>query len=183
MKRGLLNKRYRQTEEAILEVLLDSKEMPSVGELTKRARISRSTLYRHHRAIPGIVPDYEKEILIRYRKMIRKILKQKEISLKNVYLKTLFFVLRHKRVFEILFRYEGDRVVERMVLEVKDLIIKACHLPKNSEKMIKIYAKEIAGMVEMWGERGFNEDEMNKLLDDMMFLTREMRGRLRILVD
>ena len=90
MKKGLQNKRYRKTEEAIIEVLLSTDEMLSTKELTKRARISRSTLYRHHKAIPGIIPDYEKEILWRFRRAVRKLLRQKDMKLKNVYLRTLF---------------------------------------------------------------------------------------------
>jgi len=178
MKRGMQNKRYRKTEEAILEVLLGAKEMPSAGELTKKARISRTTLYRHHRAIPGIIPDYEKEILKRYRRTVRKILKQRDIKLRNVYLRTLFFVLRYKRVFEILFRYEGGRVVERMVMEIRGKIGGVCRLPKNSEKMMRIYAKEVTGVVEEWGEKGFLEGEIDRVLEDIMYLTETMRGRL-----
>ena len=85
------DKRYRKTEEAILEVLLKSRSMPSTKELTQRARISRSTLYRHHRAIPGIIPDYEREILKTFKRGIRKTLKRQDVSLENIYLKILLF--------------------------------------------------------------------------------------------
>ena len=60
------NRRYQKTEIAILEVLMRSKELPSARVLVRQAKISRSTLYRHHKTIPGIIPDYEREILIRY---------------------------------------------------------------------------------------------------------------------
>ena len=81
-------------------------------------------------------------------------------------------------MFKILFRYEGGRVVERMVMEVRGKIMEMCHLPKNAEKMLRIYAKEVAGIVEGWGERGFLEGEVGGALDDMMYLTETMRGRL-----
>ena len=176
---GLKDKRYRKTEEAIIEVLLRSKQMPSTGELTRRARISRSTLYRHHRAIPGIVPDYEKEIINKYGRTVRKMLKRKGADLKSIYLQMLIFVVNNRRVFGILFKYSGDRVVERMVLKLQDKIAEANYLPKKSEKMMRIYTKEVAGIVEGWYEKEFNEKEMNKVLEDIIYLTRTMKRRLR----
>ena len=178
MKKGMQNKRYRQTEDAILEVLLGAKEMPSVGELTKRAKISRSTLYRHHRAMPGIIPDYEKEVLKNYKRTVKKSLKQKNVELKNVYLQMLIFILKRKRVFEILFRYEGGRVVERMVIEIKEQIVRVCHLPKNYDKMLRIYTKEVSGVVEEWAKDSFSEEKMGKTLSDIIYLTETMRARL-----
>lgn len=176
--RGMQNRRYRKTEEAILEVLLKSRTMPSTTELTKRARISRSTLYRHHRAMPGIIPDYEHDILIIFRRESKKILKSETTNLENVYLKMLIFILKHKRVFKILFRYSGDRVVENMVLAVKDRITKICHLSKNSDRLFKIYAKEVAGIVEDWGSNDFSEREINRVLKDIIYLTTTMHQRL-----
>lgn len=178
---GLKDKRYRRTEEAIIEVLLKSREMPSTRELTRKARISRSTLYRHHRAMPAIIPDYEKEILRRYRRIIRKLSRQRSIELKRVYLRTLFFIMRYKRVFRILFQHEGGRVVEKMVMELQGKIMVACSLPKNSEMTIRIYAKEVTGVVEEWGEGKFAEEEITRVLGDIMYLTETMRQRLGVL--
>lgn len=179
--RGVRNRRYQRTEEAILEVLLKTDEMPTAGELSRRAGISRSTLYRHHRAMPGIIPDYEKEMLVRYRRMIRKLLRQRNASLKSVYLRMLGFILKNKRVMEILFRYEGGRVIEMMVLEVREKITQVGWLPRSSEKKLRICAKEVAGVVEIWGERGFEKEELEGVLDEMMDLTKTVRGRLKAL--
>jgi len=177
-RRGMQNRRYRKTEEAILEVLLKSRKMPSTNELTKRARISRSTLYRHHRAMPGIIPDYEREILIAFQRESKMILSTKKVNLESIYLKILIFILRRKRVFKILFKYSGDRVVENMVLATKDPITSICHLPKNSDRMFKIYAKEVAGIVEYWGNSEFPEHEIDRTLKDIIYLTTTMRQRL-----
>ena len=136
--RGMQNRRYRKTEEAILEVLLKAKEMPSTGELTKRARISRSTLYRHHRAMPGIIPDYERDILAAFKREAKKFSGHKELNLESFYLKILIFILRYKRVFKILFRYSGDRVVETMVISAEEQIEKKCYLAKGSGRIFKI---------------------------------------------
>ena len=178
MKKGMQNKRYRRTEEAIIEVLLREKEMPSTGELARKACISRSTLYRHHRAIPGIVPDYEKGVLNIYGRVVKKMLKQKKMNLKNVYLQTLIFIEKNWRVFEILFKYSGDRVVERMVMKLEDKVRKACYLPRSAGKMMKIYAKEVAGVVEEWGMKGFLEEDIGEVLKKIMYLTETIKMRL-----
>lgn len=181
LPRGMQNKRYYKTEEAILEVLLKSKTMPSTAELTKKARISRSTLYRHHRAMPGIIPDYERDILIIFRREFKNTLKSSSLNLESIYFKMLIFVLRHKRVFRILFRYSGDRVAENMVLEVKTQIVQICRLSKGTDRMFKIYAKEVAGIIEDWGENGFSEDNTSRILRDIIHLTTTMRQRLGII--
>ncbi len=172
------NRRYRKTEEAILEVLLKSKIMPSATELTRRAHISRPTLYRHHRAMPGIIPDYERDILAAFKQSSKKMFKQTEVEPKDIYFKMLIFIIKHKRVFKILFKYGGDRAVENMVLEVKAPIASACHPPKNSDLMFKIYAKEVAGVIEDWSEKGFPEDKIDHILKDIIYLTTTMRQRL-----
>ena len=172
------NRRYRQTEDAILEVLLRSRTMPSTTELTKKAQISRSTLYRHHRAMPGIIPDYERDILVAFRRESKKFSGRKELNLENFYLKILIFILRYKRVFKILFKYSGDRVVETMVMVVEDQIVKGCHLTKSSKRVFKIYSKEVAGIIEDWGENGFAEDEISGILKKITYLTTTMKKRL-----
>lgn len=178
IKKGLLNRRYLQTERAIIEVLVKAKEMPTTAELTRRARISRSTLYRHHRAIPGIIPDYEKELLFRYKRIIRRLLKRKSSNLKSICFQSLLFILNYKHIFKILFKYSGDRVVEEMVLINQNRIIKVCYLPKNSSRILRIYAKEVAGIIELWGEKNFPDDEISAVLNDIMKLTTGIKNRL-----
>lgn len=176
--RAMRDKRYRNTEEAILEVLLESKTIPSTKEFARRAHISRSTLYRHHRAIPGIIPDYEKEILILFRQEIKKTLKHQRLDIGGVYLQILLFVIRHKRIFKILFKYGGDKAAESMILAVKDQIAQLQHLPKNSSRMLRIYAKEVAGIIEAWGEKDFSKHEISRVQKDIVYLTTTMRQRL-----
>ena len=125
------------------------------------------------------MPDYEKEIINKYGRTVRKMLKRKGADLKSIYLQMLIFVVNNRRVFGILFKYSGDRVVERMVLKLQDKIAEANYLPKKSEKMMRIYTKEVAGIVEGWYEKEFNEKEMNKVLEDIIYLTRTMKRRLR----
>ena len=172
------NKRYRRTEEAILEVLFKSKGLPSAGKLVKGARISRSTLYRHHKTVPGIIPDYERNILVRYAYAIRKLTRTGNTPLKTIYLRTLIFIMAHRRTFEIILKYDSGIVFEKMVFRLKSKIVVVCHLPKNSDRAIRIYAKEVAGILEEWSKTKFSETSLNQVLKDIMYLTETIRPRL-----
>ena len=91
----------------------------------------------------------------------------------------LLLVWQNKQALEILLKYEGGLTVEKMVLKTKKEIKNFCHLPENSEKMIKIYAKEVAGIIEEWGKEGFLEERIEEVLKDIMYLTETMRQRLK----
>lgn len=177
------NKGYKATENAILEALMKSKELPPSGVLAKRAKISRVTLYRHHKTVPGIVPDYEKEMLIEYTRVIRKLIRQRNTQVRTICLRTLLFIRVNRRTFKILLKYEGGIIVEKMILKFENKLKSTCCLPKNSNKMLRVYAKEIAGVIEEWGRQDFCEDEINATLNKIMYLTETMRQRLGPLND
>lgn len=172
------NKRYQKNEEAILEVLMKSKGLPTAGVLVKKARISRSTLYRHHKTVPGIVPDYEKEILTEYESVVRKLIRRKNIQVRTICLRTLIFIMINRRIFKILLKYDDGVVIERMILKLKSKLKTSCCLPKNSDRMLRVYAKEVTGVIEEWGKHGFRKDEIDMTLNKIMYLTETMRQRL-----
>ena len=77
-----------------------------------------------------------------------------------------------------MFRYSGDRVVETMVISAEEQIEKKCYLAKGSGRIFKIYAKEVAGIVEDWGSNGFAEKEIDIVLKKITYLTATMKKRL-----
>lgn len=117
-------------------------------------------------------------MLIAFRREFRKGLKRKEATLGSMYMNILLFVVKNRRVFKILFKYGGDRVAENMILEAKEQIAQLQHLPKNSDGMFRIYAKEVAGVIEAWGEKDFSENEIERVRKDIIYLTTTMRQRL-----
>ena len=161
-----------------MKVLAKSKKLPTAGILVRKARISRATLYRHHKTVTEIIPNYKREILIKYGDMMRGISHQKNTQVRKICLRTLIFVMANRRIFKILLRYDGGAVIEKMVLKSKNKLQSTYHLPKNPDKMLKVYTKEVAGIIEEWGRREFCEDGMNVTLDKIMYLTDTMRQRL-----
>ena len=178
MKIKTRNKRYQKNEEAILDVLMGSKELPAAGVLAKKAHISKSTLYRHHKTVPGIIPDYKREILIKYGNMVRRLNRRKNVQVRTICLRTLIFIVANRRVFKILLRYDGSVIVEEMILKLKNKLKNTCRLPKNSDKMLRVYVKEVAGVIEEWSKHGFREDEIESTLNKILYLTETMRQRL-----
>ena len=67
--------------------------------------------------------------------------------------------------------------------ENKAKIVNYARLPKNSEKIFRIYVSEVVELVWEWGKRGFCEAEIEELVTEMMFLTDTMRTRLGPMLD
>lgn len=177
----MANKRFRKTEEAILKVFFEGDYYMCAGEVARKIGVARSTVYNHHRAVREILPDYEKYVLRKYRMVVRR--RIKDIRLKSLYTRMLFFIVREKRIFGMLVKNGRRGVFEEMVLELRTKIVSYTRLPKNSEKMFRVYTSEIMELVAEWGERGFDEAEVFGILKDMMYLTDTMRVRLKGLLE
>ena len=178
----LNNRRFRKTEEAILEAFFGNKVVLSARVIAKRAKVSRSTLYRHHRAVYRIVPDYEEYILDKYKKLIRYLIKNKGIKVKTVYYQTLFFILRNKTIFKLTVDFNNGETIEKIIKRILPKIVDEYKLQKNCEKALKIYKKEIAGLIEDWIKNDFVEEE-RVVLNNIMYLTNTLRRRLMPLTD
>jgi len=178
------HKGFRRTEEAILKVFFNGKSCSfCVKEIARKIGVARSTIYSHHKALREILPDYEKYILKKYKKILRKSLKDKNMSLKRLYLKMLLFMIQEKEVFNMLIKNERRILIDNMIIAMEEKIVNHARLPKNSKKIFGVYVSEIAGLIEKWGRSGFSEDEIEALLSEIMYLTDTVRVRLAPLLD
>lgn len=182
-EKRMADKRFRKTEEAILKVFFEDGYYMCAKEVAERAGVSRATVYNHHRVIREILQDYEKYILRKYRRMIRKVTKDKGTRLVRIYLRVLLFMVKEKKIFGMLIKNGRRTVLETMLFEIKTRIVNYAGLPKNSEKMFKIYVNEVTGLMVEWGRSGFMETEIENLLKDIMYLTDTLRSRLGRLID
>ena len=96
------DRRFRRVEEAILKVVINEDYYIGVGEMAKKIGVARSTVYNHHRAVREIIPDYEKYLRSRYNRIINKILKRREMRIRDVMRHVLIFVLHNREVFMFL---------------------------------------------------------------------------------
>ena len=177
-EKRLKDKRFKKTEEAILRVFFETKDYISIKSLAMKIGVARSTIYGHHRAMREILPDYRRYILKKYERMIRKMINKKETEIKILYINILLFILRDKKIFKVFLKNGDKAIFEEMILKIKPMVETEMGLPKNSEKLYKVFVSEIGTLIEWWGNEGFNEDDMNAVLSDMLSLTKTARTRL-----
>ena len=178
-EKRMANKRFRRTEDAILRVFFEEVNYVSVDEMAKKIGVSRSTIYYHHRAVREIIPDYEVFLLRRYRRKIRKVMRRKGVHMKTVYINMLLFIIRHREGFTVMMRNGNREILEKMVLEVTPKTGWHGGLPKNTEKVLRIYVCEVTEVLWLWGEDGFLEDGIKQVLRDVVYLTNTARQRLK----
>ena len=59
----------------------------------------------------------------------------------------------------------------------QNVIIEIYKLPKNNQKILKIFEKEIEGLLTDWAKSNFKEDVI-EVLNNILYLTNTMRKRL-----
>ena len=177
-EKRLANKRFRKTEEAILEVFFEGEENLNVGKLAKRIGVARSTVYIHHRTIKRIVPDYERLILTRYKKVIKDVLRLKRDKIETMLLKTILFVASNKKLFEIVLKNGRFTIFELMLDELKAIIIDVMDITRKQKIIYVVYRSEVVAILGQWSLNGFSGDEIEELVRDIVYLTRTAKTRL-----
>ena len=172
----LKNKRFQKTEEAIIMAFFLSKEKLSLKRLLYLAKISRSTLYRHHKNLTEIAPDYEKYILKKCKSYIKPLMKKDEPGLKNLYQRILVFMVANRLIIRFLLKYSNQNFLEKIVRALKPKIL-ATGKVANGE-MFNIYTKEIATIIEEWCKLGFKKDAIVPTTNKIMYLTDQAYIRL-----
>lgn len=173
----MCHQRYRRTEEAILKVFFKNDKNTMKG-IAKQAGIGRATIYLHHHTVKDILPDYENYLLSEYKKIIRKKLRIKNTGLKTLYLSSLIFISRNRKFFKIFIKFNRREIFLRILAILKPKIESITKLPKNSEKIFKIYTSEITEILFEWGKKGFPDTELEKILNDIIYLTETCRHHL-----
>ncbi len=176
--KNMADKRFRKTEYAIFFAYYKLRSYPSAKKLAKTAKISRSTLYRHHKRVQYISVDYEEFLLRDYTKTINRLI-EKDAEIKIIYLRTLVFITAHRRVFIALFKEDRKEVIKSMIGLLKSRIItKEWRLSGNLDKMYIVYANEILGVIECWSVQKFTDKSLERVLNDILYLTRASRKKL-----
>ena len=181
-EKQMSDKRFKKSEEEIFETIFNEDNLPEVNLVAKKTKLSRSTLYRHHKVLYNITTDYEKYILRKF-SCTMKYATFGKTKLKNMFYRMLIFIVNNKKIINALIKRNRTAIFEKMLECLEGRIVKSCHLPKKSDKIFKIYAMEVAGVIEEWGKRDFCREEIEKVLDDIMYLTNTMKVRLGPLLE
>ena len=172
----LKDKRFRETEKAILIAFFSMKEKIDTNGLIKKAHISRSTFNRHHKNVYEIVPDYEMYIMRKFKLNMGKLINKEKVEIEKVYRRMLLFILKNRTILGILIKNEEKEIIEKMVEAVEPKIVRM--KGDFRQEILKVHAKEIIGLIEIWGTRGFKREELERIYDKIMFLTDSIKIRL-----
>lgn len=174
----MANSKFRKNEEKLLEAFFEGDSFARPNEVAKRAGVARSTFYRHHATVGHITRDYKEYVLTRYRRLVRKLLKNKRAQIRAIYLRTLIFIVKHQREFVVVIRGNGRSVFEEMLAMLREKIVSVTYLPTYDDKAWRVYRAEVIEVLWRWGEQGFKITKMNRVLGDIMYLTKTAKARL-----
>lgn len=178
----MANKSFRKTEQAIFFAYCKFRDCPSVRKIASNAKISRATLYRHHKNAQRIPRDYEELIIATYNRRIKELIK-KSAPVKILFLCTLVFISRHKKVFDALFIEGRKDVIKQMLNRLKPAIITTWHYKDPSNQAYNVYENEVLGVIETWGKSDFSATKLDKTLSDILYLSKTAPERLHPLND
>lgn len=175
-EKKLKNKRFRNTEETIIATLLTAKELLSPSRLIKIAGISRSTLYRHHQNVHKIIPDYERYISRRFKTNYARLMKIGYIRLRFLYEQIFPLLLANQPIIKLILQHDNHNFTEQIIAILKPKILTVARI--SDGEAFRIYAKEVAALVEAWCNNGFKRTEINPTVDKIMYLTSTAHTRL-----
>ena len=175
--RLMKNRRFSNNETAIVNTLPNNQHLLSARVISRRAKINPSTFYRHHQNVHQIIPDLEHFLYQNYLKMMRGFLNRPDIDVRTLYLQTLVFVLQNRNWFQIIEAHDNGRLLEQMIYLLIPKISAIYNFPSNNPAISRIFAKDIATIIEIWVESEFKAKE-TEVLSDMLYLTKNIRTHL-----
>lgn len=177
-EKRMSNRKFRRNEEKILRAFCQRNNCTSAEDISKRAGVARATFYRHHKTVGAVVFDYKRYILRKYGRMIRG-LDKKSVSMRTMWLRTMYFMMSQRWVFEMLMKSEGRGMLIDMVVKMKPKIRRYARLTKNHERMLNVYIGEVVELMYDWSNNGMKEEEAERLARDIVYLADTMKTRLK----
>ena len=182
-EKRLNDRRFQKTEDAILAVFFAMRGYVSMSRLAVKVGVARSTIYCHHASIDGILTDYEKYILRKYRRTVRKMMKRDTVQTRVVYRQMALFMLQNRKIFEILIRGGNKAVLTEMVREVIGVTSARMKLPKNHKIGTEIYVSSVVEILWKWGKEGLMSMELTKVLANILYVTDNAKVWVKPLID
>lgn len=177
------DRRFLKTEKAIFDtlgtLLLENPMTVSIHptELARRSKIAASTFYRHFPTIDDAIKYRERNMMRRFH-FVMKGLRDSHSSLHQCIERVILFIYSNQRFFDVCFA-QGNRKTLGLIFEdLKPKIYHSCHLPKNSERMLKICFNEIYTLIDEWRQETFDEKRIKSLVNEILYLLETIKKRL-----
>lgn len=180
-KKRLRNKRFGKTEEAFAIIVLSKNGNITVDAIANEAGVARSTFYRHHQSIGGMITDYRKYVLREYSLALQNVINDDRSNMPELCRRTLAFILQNKRIFWALAKMGDLETFNQIAYIIRPKVSTILHLPKNADKLYRILAIEIAAPIIDWCASGLPTDDLPRLRKHILYLTNTARNRLKML--
>lgn len=172
----LRNKRFLKSEETTIVTLLSVKEMISMNRFIRLAKISRSTINRHHGNLQSVAPDYEKYLMNRCRSVTKRLRNDPSSELKALFFRVLIFLFVNRLYVTLVLEKGNHNVIEKLILILKPKILASSQV--SDGEMFDVYLKEISGLIEAWCRAGFNKKSLSATVAKITYLTDTANIRL-----
>lgn len=177
------DRRSRGTEEAIFAVFAHDGTSLSTKIFIKRAGISSSTFYRHHKSIGGLLYDYEHLIMEQFLKFVSELRDKSVVDVKQVIYRMLVFIMVNKDIIEVVADRDNYHIIYSMVKTLRGKVVLAGCVVRDANRIFDIYACEVCGVIKNWHEGGYSERVLPKVESDIVYLTLTINDRLGKLAD
>ena len=174
------DRRFCSNEEAIFDVFSKVDIGISLEIIIRRAGISSSTFYRHHKSINSLLYDYEKMILDCFKQFIQ--ISRKGADLRQTVRRMLIFIVLNKKIIEVVAVKDNFLIIYRMVRVLKRKIELAGYVMENDNRIFDIYVCEVCGVIKGWQEDGYPEQVLMRIENDIVYLTLTINDRLGKLI-
>lgn len=175
-EKKMQNKRFRTDEENIAVTVLSIEGTLSLNRLIKLAKLSRSTVYRHHGSVQMIVPNYEDYIIKRCQNMIEHLQNGPDPKLNNIFFRILILFSADRLYVKVVLKRGNHGFIERIIDILNPTILALCKI--DNREVFHIYLKEVSGLIETWCEAGFDKDTLSTTVNKIMYLTSTITIRL-----
>lgn len=141
-----------------------------VGDVCKRAGVSRATFDRNYSSVGEILKRKDEELIREFCK-----LNFCDSTPEIVWRKTLYFMVRNKEYFLFEFKFPRYHLLWRVFLAIRDV------LPGTVvDDIFFIYCCEIWGVLRVWCLHGMEVEEIPALSRKLVVLAKTARIRLNI---
>ena len=103
--------------------------------------------------------------------------------MRMLYRNLLLFILQNAEVMQILIQNGERAVVREMVEELVPKAERTMRLPKNSDKILRVYVEEVTEIIWIWLTSGGEVGEVERITGQIMELTETARVRLKMLLE
>lgn len=163
--------RFRRIEDRIFEAVF-IKGLNSATEVAREVGVPRSTIFRHHRDIREIGKDYSEYILYRFR--IEVCVEELSGEYRKSILMMLGFIIRYRKIFEVMFRDGAEELVSVIMAELRGVIVEKYRY-LNDDLAFSVFCWGVYVIFREWIRRGRTENEIGLVYNEIEGLMRSLK--------